>query len=154
MIVIVMLLELCYWFCFFLMIRRPPRSTRTDTLFPYTTLFRSQSAVVYTRDARSLYIQFGKQSDGTTRQGGSMTAETGRRRARQGAGARAGAGSTRGAGGLKQLAWRVPQSPYRPLEVLTPAQIETNSDAAFRLLGGIGKGPVGNHGTNANLECR
>src|SRR3546814_3076914 len=30
----------CYAF-FFLMIRRPPRSTRTDTLFPYTTLFRS-----------------------------------------------------------------------------------------------------------------
>src|SRR3546814_12028923 len=29
---------------FFLMIRRPPRSTRTDTLFPYTTLFRSQSS--------------------------------------------------------------------------------------------------------------
>src|SRR3546814_17647159 len=28
---------------FFLMIRRPPRSTRTDTLFPYTTLFRSAS---------------------------------------------------------------------------------------------------------------
>src|SRR3546814_11905112 len=30
-----------YYFLFFLMIRRPPRSTRTDTLFPYTTLFRS-----------------------------------------------------------------------------------------------------------------
>src|SRR3546814_10580352 len=29
------------FFLFFLMIRRPPRSTRTDTLFPYTTLFRS-----------------------------------------------------------------------------------------------------------------
>src|SRR3546814_15203552 len=29
---------------FFLMLRRPPRSTRTDTLFPYTTLFRSSSA--------------------------------------------------------------------------------------------------------------
>src|SRR3546814_4001411 len=29
---------------FFLMIRRPPRSTRTDTLFPYTTLFRSMDA--------------------------------------------------------------------------------------------------------------
>src|SRR3546814_7636329 len=28
----------------FLMIRRPPRSTRTDTLFPYTTLFRSLSS--------------------------------------------------------------------------------------------------------------
>src|SRR3546814_19687463 len=33
---------LCGRMCFFfLMIRRPPRSTRTDTLFPYTTLFRS-----------------------------------------------------------------------------------------------------------------
>src|SRR3546814_2518171 len=30
------------FFVFCLMIRRPPRSTRTDTLFPYTTLFRSQ----------------------------------------------------------------------------------------------------------------
>src|SRR3546814_7602573 len=30
---------------FFLMIRRPPRSTRTDTLFPYTTLFRSARRV-------------------------------------------------------------------------------------------------------------
>src|SRR3546814_15017238 len=28
----------------FLMIRRPPRATRTDTLFPYTTLFRSKRA--------------------------------------------------------------------------------------------------------------
>src|SRR3546814_18333695 len=33
-------LVVCSYF-FFLMIRRPPRSTRTDTLFPYTTLFRS-----------------------------------------------------------------------------------------------------------------
>src|SRR3546814_16127831 len=31
----------CFDLFFFLMIRRPPRSTRTDTLFPYTTLFRS-----------------------------------------------------------------------------------------------------------------
>src|SRR3546814_10898785 len=31
------------------MIRRPPRSTRTDTLFPYTTLFRSE--LVHTEDA-------------------------------------------------------------------------------------------------------
>src|SRR3546814_2846693 len=30
-------------FFFFLMIRRPPRATRTDTLFPYTTLFRSRA---------------------------------------------------------------------------------------------------------------
>src|SRR3546814_12764154 len=32
----------CELVFFFLMIRRPPRSTRTDTLFPYTTLFRSR----------------------------------------------------------------------------------------------------------------
>src|SRR3546814_5226221 len=32
---------LCWYLFFFLIIRRPPRSTRTDTLFPYTTLFRS-----------------------------------------------------------------------------------------------------------------
>src|SRR3546814_15933983 len=33
------IVDMCFFF--FLMIRRPPRSTRTDTLFPYTTLFRS-----------------------------------------------------------------------------------------------------------------
>src|SRR3546814_1043664 len=32
---------------FFLMIRRPPRSTRTDTLFPYTTLFRSEHRTMH-----------------------------------------------------------------------------------------------------------
>src|SRR3546814_18963432 len=36
-----MYLMYCYLYVVFLMIRRPPRSTRTDTLFPYTTLFRS-----------------------------------------------------------------------------------------------------------------
>src|SRR6187402_3669420 len=35
----------CFYFLFFfLMIRRPPRSTRLATLFPYTTLFRSRPA--------------------------------------------------------------------------------------------------------------
>src|SRR3546814_6132501 len=34
-----------FCFLFFLMIRRPPRSTRTDTLFPYPTLFRSMRSV-------------------------------------------------------------------------------------------------------------
>src|SRR3546814_3365679 len=34
------------------MIRRPPRSTRTDTLFPYTTLFRSRQG---SRPARNTY---------------------------------------------------------------------------------------------------
>src|SRR3546814_8696441 len=36
-----MRLNKMWTFVLFLMIRRPPRSTRTDTLFPYTTLFRS-----------------------------------------------------------------------------------------------------------------
>src|SRR3546814_6916967 len=38
-----MLLLFIFAYYFFLMIRRPPRSTRTDTLFPYSTLFRSQA---------------------------------------------------------------------------------------------------------------
>src|SRR3546814_19267747 len=37
---------MCFQSLFFLMIRRPPRSTRTDTLFPYTTLFRSAAFAV------------------------------------------------------------------------------------------------------------
>src|SRR3546814_14222842 len=37
------------------MIRRPPRSTRTDTLFPYTTLFRSQLAGLASSQVDLLY---------------------------------------------------------------------------------------------------
>src|SRR3546814_5474671 len=43
------------------MIRRPPRSTRTDTLFPYTTLFRSIDGLLFTGSARAgmaLHRQF------------------------------------------------------------------------------------------------
>src|SRR3546814_9425312 len=46
------------FFFFFLMIRRPPRSTRTDTLFPYTTLFRSHKARA--EQAQTL-VRFGEQ---------------------------------------------------------------------------------------------
>src|SRR3546814_18328254 len=38
-----------YCLFFFLRIRRPPRSTRTDTLFPYPTLFRSRSRLFAAR---------------------------------------------------------------------------------------------------------
>src|SRR3546814_18970187 len=38
---IILVCAILFLFVFFLMIRQPPRSTRTDTLFPYTTLFRS-----------------------------------------------------------------------------------------------------------------
>src|SRR3546814_18565193 len=41
-----MLIYSFHFFFFFLMIRRPPRPTRTDTLFPYTTLFRSVADTV------------------------------------------------------------------------------------------------------------
>src|SRR3546814_16376855 len=45
-----MLHECCILFVFiffFLMLRRPPRSTRTYTLFPYTTLFRSPGDLIW-----------------------------------------------------------------------------------------------------------
>src|SRR3546814_16318381 len=52
----IMMLHYGISFFFFLMIRRPPRSTRTDTLFPYTTLFRSISGA----DATALDIDPGQ----------------------------------------------------------------------------------------------
>src|SRR3546814_9497580 len=44
------------------MIRRPPRSTRTDTLFPYTTLFRS--GALFDHQARRRLLAFAAQSAG------------------------------------------------------------------------------------------
>src|SRR3546814_8043323 len=44
------------------MIRRPPRSTRTDTLFPYTTLFRSEFISVTTdpeHDTADVLVEYG-----------------------------------------------------------------------------------------------
>src|SRR3546814_15383168 len=51
---IIFILTLCIFYFFFLMIRRPPRSTRTDTLFPYTTLFRSNDGTTVRRSPRGL----------------------------------------------------------------------------------------------------
>src|SRR3546814_171671 len=44
------------------MLRRPPRSTRTDTLFPYTTLFRSVERIVF-----GAYYQSGQSCIGVQR---------------------------------------------------------------------------------------
>src|SRR3546814_2324564 len=44
------------------MIRRPPRSTRTDTLFPYTTLFRSSAAVNFPPTKKAA-VKAGAQAD-------------------------------------------------------------------------------------------
>src|SRR3546814_7263566 len=46
------------------MIRRPPRSTRTDTLFPYTTLFRSEKDPSDTREVRGRWDGLYIHSDG------------------------------------------------------------------------------------------
>src|SRR3546814_4699812 len=42
------------------MIRRPPRSTRTDTLFPYTTLFRSMTMTLKVRIIPCLDVKDGR----------------------------------------------------------------------------------------------
>src|SRR3546814_13459817 len=49
---------------FFLMIRRPPRSTRTDTLFPYTTLFRSNTDDEPARERDYLQLVRTRRADG------------------------------------------------------------------------------------------
>src|SRR3546814_13329134 len=49
-----------FFLCLFLIIRRPPRSTRTDTLFPYPTLFRS-IAVAQMRTATKDFVFEGHQ---------------------------------------------------------------------------------------------
>src|SRR3546814_10352950 len=49
------------------MLRRPPRSTRTDTLFPYTTLFRSAKAEGQYADISLIPGAGGWQSDGLRR---------------------------------------------------------------------------------------
>src|SRR3546814_6234411 len=56
------MLSLSFFMFFFFMIRRPPRSTRTDTLFPYTTLFRSRFRFPRLYRSRSLSGQPGGNS--------------------------------------------------------------------------------------------
>src|SRR3546814_20151240 len=52
------------------MIRRPPRSTRTDTLFPYPTLFRSLAPVVRRHQAGTAEIAAAADVDAGDRAGG------------------------------------------------------------------------------------
>src|SRR3546814_13417960 len=49
---------------FFVVSRRPPRSTRTDTLFPYTTLFRSARVAFHQADTGAL-VHRGQMASGT-----------------------------------------------------------------------------------------
>src|SRR3546814_3032918 len=66
------------------MIRRPPRSTRTDTLFPYTTLFRSVRA--------QLRRTCGGDADAGARRAAALVERGDRRRRGEGGGAGRGAG--------------------------------------------------------------
>src|SRR3546814_8161664 len=52
------------------MIRRPPRSTRTDTLFPYTTLFRSWAPAPAVRDREAAALAGGGGADLRSKLGG------------------------------------------------------------------------------------
>src|SRR3546814_11043029 len=60
-------MNMFFYVFFFLMIRRPPRSTRTDTLFPYTTLFRSQGVrILFAENARAVFRLSGTGTVGAT----------------------------------------------------------------------------------------
>src|SRR3546814_3448508 len=66
-----MMIVVPWWILFFcLMIRRPPRSTRTDTLFPYTTLFRSESEVDLTDPEQVIWREWPTSRNYVTREDG------------------------------------------------------------------------------------
>src|SRR3546814_7256305 len=58
------------------MIRRPPRSTRTDTLFPYTTLFRSGMPIDILMPALSPTMTEGKLAKWLVKEGDKVTSGT------------------------------------------------------------------------------
>src|SRR3546814_3449220 len=76
-------LTFCLFF-FFVMIRRPPRSTRTDTLLPYTTLCRSRTGLLEQLPLRRCREQCGRPA--SRRDAGAGLPHHGRRRRAQGAG--------------------------------------------------------------------
>src|SRR3546814_20430639 len=49
------MMHMALMFVFFLMLLRPPRSTRTDTLFPSTTLFRSRLSALHDADRKTSF---------------------------------------------------------------------------------------------------
>src|SRR3546814_5792447 len=67
---------------FFLMLRRPPRSTRTDTLFPYTTLFRSRRQGAASDENRSRSSSRQQAARARTREGDCLRGVRRRHRAR------------------------------------------------------------------------
>src|SRR3546814_12461075 len=98
---------------FFLMIRLPPRSTRTDTLFPYTTLFRSFGARLHRARPRPRLCSSGYRRSGNPT--GDRKADAGRSRSddRRGAGAGPRRLRERLARSLRQPRARPPADPDR-----------------------------------------
>src|SRR3546814_4514656 len=72
-----------FLFFFFLMIRHPPRSTRTATLFPYTTLFRSSERGVFGATNRDLPVKALPALDPDAVHKGALADESGRATAAQ-----------------------------------------------------------------------
>src|SRR3546814_17621303 len=83
------------------MVRRPPRSTRTDTLFPYTTLFRSQERGCWKRVALAPLLRSGRGGVGALTIG-TVTRVTGRD---GGAAAGLGISHANGLPMMRSLAW-------------------------------------------------
>src|SRR3546814_11649452 len=98
---------------FFLMIRRPQRSTRPDTLFPYTTLFRSPAS-------GGRYVEFGDDTDDALESGCTGAALALVERSLQAAATQAGATPTlllHGGGG-EALHAHLPHAVHAPTLVL------------------------------------
>src|SRR3546814_20546171 len=83
-LVMYIMVNIMIYLFFVLMIRRPPRSTRTDTLFPYTTLFRSEE-----RAQRAARLHLSLQISGARRERPANAAPHDRRDDRFARGARA-----------------------------------------------------------------
>src|SRR3546814_6114244 len=84
------------------MIRRPPRSTRTDTLFPYTTLFRSGEPPAGRGPGGVLLLRQGRHAG---RSAGGGDPQRRHRRGGDAGGARGGGGRGRGSVGMSEE-WR------------------------------------------------
>src|SRR3546814_6046164 len=127
-----------YYLFFFLMIRRPPRSTRTDTLFPYTTLFRSPLSATRKNAVRTAprpcrqgqRSDSSVKSDGTRR--GSADFHWGRRHGRGGFPGRH----------TPQWRWHPGRRPSPPGGALQPARRQ------------LGRAPARTPVTHAPPHCR
>src|SRR3546814_9084863 len=120
---------------FFLIIRRPPRSTRTDTLFPYTTLFRSLADHWRLHAGRSRFAAPGHGQE-KSRRNGQAPSHLRKGRGRKGLRRQAGRQAVRPDGKIRRL--RLQQKPLGRLcpdrlpnglaQALSPCRISGRSE--------------------------